>query len=205
MLFSDEKVASYINNHFEAVWESARPVPLITMNFGNGKVVNRTMKGNIATYVCFADGSVLDVLPGIYEAATFNQCLERLSALAENLASKAPAERALAVQSYHRSQANSIPVQEFIQPVIAVIANKLSNQSEGSNRKNLSAWTELYQDTLANETVWRKKAHTILMDLPPHTPKTINKRIYREVLHTDLDDPYLGLGPALFGSYPFEK
>ena len=75
MLFSDDHVAALINNRFEAAWESVRPVPLVTINFGNGHVLTRTLNGNIATYVCTADGKMLDVLPGVYEPTTY---LDRL-------------------------------------------------------------------------------------------------------------------------------
>jgi hypothetical protein len=34
-------------------------------------------------------------------------------------------------------------------------------------------------------------------------PAKVVKRIYKEALHCDLDDPYLGLGGALFANYPF--
>ena len=33
-------------------------------------------------------------------------------------------------------------------------------------------------------------------------PDKLTKWLYREVLHADLDDPYLGLGKALFENYP---
>ncbi len=96
-------------------------------------------------------------------------------------------------------------MEEVLQPIAMIIRNKLSKESEGKNRKNITAGTALYQDTMVNETVWRKQAHEILANSAPQLPQLINKRIYREVLHTDLDDPYLGLGSSLFASYPFEK
>ena len=65
MLFSSNEVADYINAEFEPVWESVRPVPIVTIDFGNGHTVRRTLHGNIATYICGSDGSVYDVLPGI--------------------------------------------------------------------------------------------------------------------------------------------
>jgi hypothetical protein len=37
----------------------------------------------------------------------------------------------------------------------------------------------------------------------PVTPDAISKWLYREVLGTDLDDPYLGLKDVLFKNYPF--
>jgi hypothetical protein len=33
----------------------------------------------------------------------------------------------------------------------------------------------------------------------------VTKLVYKEVLHVDLDDPYLGLGEVLFATYPFAK
>jgi hypothetical protein len=36
-------------------------------------------------------------------------------------------------------------------------------------------------------------------------PEKVMKPIYKDVLHADLDDPYLGLGESLFASYPFGK
>jgi hypothetical protein len=79
-LFSNEAVASYINDHFEPAWQSVRPVPRVTIDFGNGTVVRRTLHGNVATYVCDASGKTLDVLPGIYEPRTY---VDRLGELAQ--------------------------------------------------------------------------------------------------------------------------
>ena len=78
MLFSDESVATQINLHFEPAWESVRDVPMVTIDFGNGTVVRRTLHGNVATYVCTADGHVLDILPGIYEPTTYIDRLNQL-------------------------------------------------------------------------------------------------------------------------------
>jgi hypothetical protein len=36
-------------------------------------------------------------------------------------------------------------------------------------------------------------------------PDEVTRPIYRDVLHADLDDPYLGLGEALFANYPFAQ
>ena len=48
MLFSNEDVARFINQNFEAAWESVRPVPLIQINFGGGTTVTRTLHGRNA-------------------------------------------------------------------------------------------------------------------------------------------------------------
>ena len=85
MLFSSGEVAGYINDSFEPAWESVRPAPLVTIDFGNGHTVRRTLQGNIATYVCGPDGVVYDVLPGIYAPAVYRKQLESLKTLADTL------------------------------------------------------------------------------------------------------------------------
>ena len=36
-------------------------------------------------------------------------------------------------------------------------------------------------------------------------PGQMTKWLYKSVLHSDLDDPHLGLGEFLFARYPFAK
>jgi hypothetical protein len=81
-LFSREDVARVVNRDFEAAWESVRPVPIIRIDFGNGRVVIRTLHGNVASHVCAPDGQVLDILPGIYTPAVYAAALGQLHTLA---------------------------------------------------------------------------------------------------------------------------
>jgi hypothetical protein len=88
-----------------------------------------------------------------------------------------------------------------------------------TRRLNSSAdvanWKELVEDTRINETIRRQQIHEMLnrvqVGCPPRVPtpevvlpEAIKHRLYREVLHADLDDPYLGLGKVLFAGYPFK-
>ena len=81
MLFSKDEIADSINKNFEPAWVSVRDVPIVRIDFGEGNVLTRTLHGNIATYVCSADGSVIDVLPGIYEPVQYKKNLEQLARL----------------------------------------------------------------------------------------------------------------------------
>jgi hypothetical protein len=71
--------------------------------------------------------------------------------------------------------------------------------------EDLANWKALRQDTRLNETVRRRQIHALLADKGLIRPAEIMKFIYKEVLHTDLDDPYMGLGNVLFANYPFVK
>jgi hypothetical protein len=71
VLFSQERVADFVNQSFEPVWESVRPVPIVHIDFGNGNVLTRTLHGNILTSICTPDSFVVDALPGIYREAEY--------------------------------------------------------------------------------------------------------------------------------------
>jgi len=45
----------------------------------------------------------------------------------------------------------------------------------------------------------------MLLAHPGAKPADVTKQLYREVLHADIDDPYLGLGETLFKDYPFTE
>ena len=53
----------------------------MTIDFGNGHTVTRTLHGNVATYVCDADGIVYDVLPGIYTPAEYRRQFDQFRLL----------------------------------------------------------------------------------------------------------------------------
>jgi hypothetical protein len=69
--------------------------------------------------------------------------------------------------------------------------------------QDLAAWQALALDTRLNETTRRTQIHDLLARTGLVRPERILKPLYKEVLHADLDDPYLGLGSALFAAYPF--
>lgn len=225
MLFSDDLVATTINQKFEPVWQAVRPVPMVRLDFGNGRVVTRTLHGNIATYVCTADGQVLDILPGIYDRETYFDRLgeffrlhgyfhqgekanERLAAYhrarAEALAQgKAPpqlvnlADLAKAkierVPRYVLLNGESVPKRDFV-----------DRRERKTDAEKLANWKELVEDSKVNESVRRRQIHSYLAEHGSLRPDGVTKWLYREVLHADLEDPYLGLGKALFANYPFE-
>jgi hypothetical protein len=63
---------------------------------------------------------------------------------------------------------------------------------------------ELKLDSEVNERIRRKAIHAHLAKQSTTVqPNDIKKWLFREVLHADLDDPKLGLGPLLDSNYPF--
>lgn len=232
MLFSSDDVAGFINAHFEPVWESVRPVPLVRIDFGNGNVVTRTLHGNIATYVCNGAGHVLDVLPGIYEPQQYVDALSQLRLLHMWTAWRGGTGMAEKLRSYHERQAVALkakqPPNQFVNVmdvskyqvespikllaadaakrtvfVMPAFAPPKVRASGDSAARAIARWPVLAEDTKVNETVRREQIHTKLATAGTIMPADMVKWLYKDVLHADLDDPYLGLGKTLFADYPF--
>jgi len=77
MLYSDPKISSLMRDDFILFWHSVRPVPRITIEFGDGRKIQQTITGNSAHYLLSPEGAVLDALPGLYSPAEFREQLER--------------------------------------------------------------------------------------------------------------------------------
>jgi hypothetical protein len=238
VLFSSSEVAQYINLAFEPAWETVRPVPIVTIDFGNGNVIKRTLHGNIATYVCTADGNVLDVLPGIYTPDVYKDKLQEFHNLFLYTYNQAsfPLSRVNPTQppnspklkDYHERQAAALranqPPNVFVfkmdvgkasieQGMKLVAADKAPKPEKKPSARSqpatkaaeIAGWKELADDTQINETARRLQIHTKLAEVGLVKPDAIVKWLYKDVLHADLDDPYLGLGDVLFKNYPFAE
>jgi hypothetical protein len=71
--------------------------------------------------------------------------------------------------------------------------------------EDVAGWKALAEDTQLNETTRRRQIHELLATRGLVAPAEVLKPIYKDVLHADLDDPYLGLGKTLFENYPFAQ
>jgi hypothetical protein len=237
VLFSREPVANFINESFEPVWESVRPVPIVRIDFGNGNVLTRTLHGNILTSICTPDGFVVDALPGIYREAEYLSQLKLLCAVAKKAQAVTHEHRVRdnLVRAYHRGQAKILkgiikPEQVARELIMAAMSKKqielplelvllpasmpalppLRQQRPEAGPAEIAAedvahWKELEEDTRLNERSRRLWIHSLLEKTGLVKPEKVTRPIYKEVLHADLDDPYLGLGEVLFAKYPFAK
>ena len=226
-MFSNASLASWIQANFEPAWESVRPVPRVTIDFRNGHRLERTLRGNIATYVCLADGSVVDVLAGLYDAPTYRRRLQEILGVARALTPLPRDQRRAQLGNYHRAgltelrqpAAASEKARSLLalskgraeRPVHVLSASKSVAESPAlavagqALTLPASYIASIAQDAAQNERVRRPLVHALLQAGVPRTPAELTKQIYREVLHTDLDDPWLGLRDTLFEGYPFSK
>src|SRR5215470_19036512 len=71
ILYANTEVSAFLRENFILHWKSVRPVPRVTIDFGDGRKIERTLTGNSIHYVLGADGRVIDALPGLYGAQAF--------------------------------------------------------------------------------------------------------------------------------------
>lgn len=86
LLYADPELAAWLKQNFVLHWSSERPVPRVAIDFGDGRVVERTITGNSAHFVLDARGRTLDVIPGLWSTASFRAALTESLALHEQLA-----------------------------------------------------------------------------------------------------------------------
>jgi hypothetical protein len=83
-LYSSPKIATYMRENFVLHWKSVRPVPTITVEFGDGRRIRQTITGNSIHYLLDAEGKPLDALPGLYSPDRFLGHLQTLAQLAKD-------------------------------------------------------------------------------------------------------------------------
>ena len=105
-LYANERVASTLSAGFVLHWQSVRPVPVVTIDFGDGRTICRTLTGNSIHYVMDEHGAVVDALPGLYSASAFHQHLEDGQTLVKTLrAAKDAGSRREQLVAWHRERA----------------------------------------------------------------------------------------------------
>jgi len=71
VLYSNTTVSKYLRDNYILHWKSVRPAPRITIDFGDGRKIERTITGNSIHYVLDANGTVIDAIPGLYTPTAF--------------------------------------------------------------------------------------------------------------------------------------
>jgi hypothetical protein len=89
-------------------WESVRPVPRVTIDFGDGRKLERTLTGNSAHYVLTSTGRPLDALPGLYSPAKFLNWLGMMRGLHNEYLAATQSERGFLLQRYHLGRRDAL-------------------------------------------------------------------------------------------------
>jgi len=86
VLYANASVSQALRDRFVLHWQSERPVPKVTIDFGDGRRLVGTVTGNSIHYILDSNGRLVDALPGLYGPGAF---LKRLGEAAVEAASMA--------------------------------------------------------------------------------------------------------------------
>lgn len=108
VLYPNEEVSTLLHDRFVLHWQSVRPVPTVTIDFGDGRKLERTLTGNSIHYILDSDARPLDALPGLYGPKAFVRGLLDTEKLFKSLAGKDDGQRNVALRMYYEGQHNKI-------------------------------------------------------------------------------------------------
>jgi len=108
VLYSNTEISATLRNEFILHWQTVRPVPLITIDFGDGRKLRRTITGNSIHYVLDSDGQIIDALPGVYGPAAFARSLASDEILFGKLKGKSDSEKRGLLREHFNSLNNKI-------------------------------------------------------------------------------------------------
>ena len=86
ILYSNAEVAKMLQDRFILHWQSVRSVPRVTIDFGDGRKLERTITGNSIHYILDSQGRTIDALPGLYGPQAFLRALGESEVTAKRLA-----------------------------------------------------------------------------------------------------------------------
>ncbi|HEV3416788.1 MAG TPA: hypothetical protein VG056_08255 [Pirellulales bacterium] len=107
-LYANAEISKALGDRFILHWKSVRPVPKVTIDFGDGRKLERTLTGNSIHYVLDSDGRIVDAFPGLYGPKAFLRELERAEQAAKQAMSMSPGKRECFLAEYHRDRASAI-------------------------------------------------------------------------------------------------
>lgn len=109
VLYANTLVSDYLRDHFVLHWQSLRPVPRITIDFGDGRRIERTITGNSIHYVLDSNGELIDAIPGLYGPSGFLRVLQRAEMTANAVRNLTdPNDRLRVICNFHRDGAREI-------------------------------------------------------------------------------------------------
>lgn len=108
VLYSNEEISAALRERFILHWEAVRPAPVITIDFGDGRKLVRTITGNSIHYILDSEGHVIDGLPGLYGPAAFMRGLGEAEMIFKRINDSKAEQRQSLLASYYRARINRL-------------------------------------------------------------------------------------------------
>jgi hypothetical protein len=108
ILYANAAVSTVLRERFILHWKSVRPAPRVTIDFGDGRKIERTLTGNSIHYILDSEGRPIDAIPGLYGPAAFLRLLNQALTAFQSVAGQPTFNREARLRAYHQSSRRSI-------------------------------------------------------------------------------------------------
>lgn len=108
VLYSNAEISAVLRDRFVLHWQAVRPAPVITIDFGDGRKLERTITGNSIHYVLDSSGQAIEAFPGLYGPKAFLRGLTDAEGLFKLLSSNKSDVRELILASHHQTRSDQI-------------------------------------------------------------------------------------------------
>jgi hypothetical protein len=106
-LYPNAAVSQELRDRFILHWQSVRPAPKITIDYGDGRKLERTITGNSIHYILDASGRPVDAIPGLYGPQAFLNRLQESQKFISKYNQVASSNRNSYLQKYHQASIKS--------------------------------------------------------------------------------------------------
>lgn len=103
ILYPNAEIFKYLRENYVLHWKSVRPAPKVTIDFGDGRKIERTLTGNSIHYILDESGKIIDALPGLYSPQSFLKYVRKGNDIKMLTFGLSDAEKDAAYNRYRRS------------------------------------------------------------------------------------------------------
>lgn len=102
VLYPNAEISKFLSDRYILHWQTVRSAPKLTVDFGDGRKLERTITGNSIHYILDAEGRPVDALPGLYGPEAFLRNIARAEKFVKEYSAKTGEEREEFLRQYHR-------------------------------------------------------------------------------------------------------
>lgn len=110
LLYSNAEISKYLRENYVLHWKSVRPAPKVTIDFGDGRKIERTLTGNSIHYILDEEGAVIDALPGLYSPSGFLKYLTLGRDVSKKIDGISAAQKEITLLRYRKMMFDDIKV-----------------------------------------------------------------------------------------------
>ncbi|HLP89049.1 MAG TPA: hypothetical protein VK184_10720 [Nostocaceae cyanobacterium] len=100
-LYPNQEISQVLRDKYILHWQSVRPVPQVTIDFGDGRKLQRTITGNSIHYILDSAGRPVDAIPGLYGPRAFLQQIQRAEVAANKFSKLQGISQEAFLREYH--------------------------------------------------------------------------------------------------------